>query len=150
MLNYIFCKKKVLTDTQNMHREFEIGFDRTSNKENPTQSRFHRRFLSRNSMQFLSRLICNQLRFYCDCSAVCQCKTSVHVYFLKKLCAYSKVKLLLKVTVFRELHLTETAAINCTKTALKSQLVYTRDLEVTISARQNYIKLRHSVTIPSC
>ena len=27
-----------------------------------------------NSMQFLSRRSCNQLRFHCDFSAICQCK----------------------------------------------------------------------------
>ena len=28
-----------------------------------------------NSMQFLSRRSCNQLRFHCDFSAICQCKS---------------------------------------------------------------------------
>ena len=31
-------------------------------------------------------LSCNQLRFHRDFSAVCQCKMSVHVYFVNKSC----------------------------------------------------------------
>ena len=48
-------------------------------------------------------------------SAVCQCKTSVHIYFVS--CISNRGE-------------------NCTKIALKSQLVYTRDFEVATSARQ--------------
>ena len=51
------------------------------------KTHLHTKFLSRNSMQFLSCWSCNQLRFHCDFSAVCQCKMSVHIYFLNKSCS---------------------------------------------------------------
>ena len=70
----------------------------------------HRRFLSRNSMQFLSRWSCNQLRFLPNFSSVCQCKVSTRLFGKQKLSACSKVKLLLKVTEFNQLHVTEIAA----------------------------------------
>ena len=51
------------------------------------KAHLHRQFLLCNSMQFLLRWSCNQLRFNRDFSAVCQCKMSVHVYFINKSCA---------------------------------------------------------------
>ena len=58
----------------------------------------------------------------------------------QKLCACSKGE---TATYRVSRVVSQTAAINCTKTALKSQLVYTRDFEVSTLVRQkNCIKLR--------
>ena len=40
-----------------------------------------------NSMQFLSRRSCNQLRFHCDVSAICKCKHQYTLFLKQKLCA---------------------------------------------------------------
>ena len=70
-------------------------------------------------------------------SVVYQCKTSVHVYFVKqKLCAWR-----LKSETATESHCvswvaSQTAAINCTKIVVKSQLFYTGDFEAATSTRQ--------------
>ena len=83
----------------------------------------------RNSVQFLSRWSCNQLRFHRDFSVICQCKrqcTSI---------SQTKAVRLLKSETATQSHriswvVSQTAAINCTKIVLKSQLVYMCDFEV--------------------
>ena len=82
-------------------------------------------------MQFLSRCSWNKLRFHRDFSVVCQPQASLYVYFVNKL----KAVRLLKSEIATQSHrvsgvASQTAAINCSKIALKSQVVYTRDFEV--------------------
>ena len=78
--------------------------------------RLHGRFLPRNSMQYLSRCSCNLYLYTAISDAMSQ--------FNKK--NRSKIA-----SSFQQVrNPCDTAAVNCTKIALKSHLVYTCDFEV--------------------
>ena len=102
------------------------------------KARLHRRFLS----QQLNATQCN----FCRAKVATSCdfipisvqfvsvKVSTRLLLKQKLCAYKKVKILLKVTVFRELYLIPRDKL--LKSHQNRRVVYMCDFEVATLTRQ--------------